>query len=118
MERESLDNSMEEERTEPESSDIKSSPMRNEILDFSTTTTDDDKGDGRTRRLSVNSDDLLFEDTLAETKANPGSAGDDVLLELNSEEQEQFEVIDTAGAQEPQDSMETLESLDKGGRKR
>ncbi len=91
------DNSLLEDKTEPESSEL--TPLRNTTLEFSTaTTTDEEKGDERVRHASVNSDDLLYEDSLAETKPHlPGSAADDVLLELNSEEQEQFEVIDTAG---------------------
>ena len=104
-----------DERREPDSSDLKSSPA-GELLEFSTaTTTEDDKGDGE-RRTSMNSDDLLYEDSLAESKPlPPGSAADDVLLELNSEEQEQFEVIDAAGGQEgQQEAGSTAE--DRGGK--
>jgi len=105
------------EKKEPDSSDVKSSPVGNEVLEFSTaTTTEEDKGEVE-RRMSMNSDDLLYEDSLAESKPlPPGSVADDVLLELNSEEQEQFEVIDAAGGQEgQQEAGSATEDRGKGG---
>ena len=70
----------------------------------------------KSRGLSVTSDDLLYEDNLAETKttASVMAADDqDVLLELNTEDQEQFEVLDTAEVQEGHNKGE--EKMDESG---
>ena len=88
-------------------SDVKSSPFQLEPLELeglsSAALSADEERVEKSRRLSATSDDLLYEDSLAETRNIPGvlAADDqDVLLELNTEDQEQFEVLDSAEAEE------------------
>lgn len=124
---EEQDVSFEEEKsphdTEPEetSSGVKSSPFQVEPLEFeglgsATLSAEEDKV-GKSRRLSATSDDLLYEDSLAETRNVPSvSAADDqdMLLELNTEDQEQFEVLDIAEAEE-EGAEERLDSTEGNG---
>ncbi len=60
------------------------------------------------RSVSITSDDILYDDHISENKDNLNTDDQDVLLELNTEEQEQFEVLDSADGDDDRSSLQDV----------